>query len=93
MKVLRILLLILAVTMLVIPAETADAGVSVHDASVLKERGDYKGAERAFREILSAEPENMEALKGLASLLKSRGRYGQAKEALESGGGRGPSLE
>ncbi len=78
---------VLVLSLLIIPQNAVDAGVPLHDGVVLKERGDSKGAERAFRETLKAGPENTGALIGLGRLLKSRGRYAEAARLFQKAAG------
>lgn len=79
--------MILVLSLLIIPQSVADSGVSLRGARVLKERGDSKGAERVFREVLKGEPENRDALIGLGRLLKSRGRYAEAARLFQRAAG------
>ena len=51
------------------------------EAMHLQRAGDHASAERAYRDVLKAEPRNFDALYGLAFLCGQKGRFGQA-EAL-----------
>lgn len=51
--------------------------------NVYNRKGDYTGAERAYRRALAAAPENADVLNNLAFLLYRQGRRTEAKALIE----------
>jgi tetratricopeptide (TPR) repeat protein len=66
--------------LLVAIAALALAGCSdpIGDAEALAAGGDTEGAEAIYREVLTSDPENLEALSGLAVGLALQGRFDEA---------------
>jgi Flp pilus assembly protein TadD len=57
--------------------------LKLREGAALHQRGDLPGAESCFREVLDAEPEQIDALNFLGMVLALQKRYGEAVKAMQ----------
>lgn len=60
--------------------QVAATNIRVHPSQLIHPAGDKRGAEVAYRQFVSAEPDNLMGLDGLAFLLQHRGAWDEAKQ-------------
>jgi DNA-binding NarL/FixJ family response regulator/TolA-binding protein len=72
-----------AVAGLTMPPETADTNTKLQAAQAYMERKDFSMAEDVYRQVLKAEPNNIEALKSLASVLYRQDKIEESAAILD----------
>jgi cytochrome c-type biogenesis protein CcmH/NrfG len=72
-----------AVAGMTMPPESADTNTKLQAAQAYMERKDFSMAEDVYRQVLKAEPNNVEALKSLASVLYRQDKIEESAAILD----------
>jgi cytochrome c-type biogenesis protein CcmH/NrfG len=72
-----------AVAGLAMPPESADTNTKLQAAQAYMERKDFSMAEDVYRQVLKSEPNNVEALKSLASVLYRQDKIEESAAVLD----------